>query len=47
MDSRDPREVLEKLLTARDPLYREIADLVVNTDGRRVNAVAKEIFDAF
>jgi shikimate kinase len=30
----------------RDPLYREIADLVVMTDGRRVQAVAKEIFDA-
>ena len=30
----------------RDPLYRDIADLVVNTDGRRVNAVAKEIFES-
>lgn len=42
----NPRQVLESLMTERDPLYREIADLVVNTDGRRVNAVAKEIFDA-
>lgn len=42
----DPRQVLESLMTERDVLYREIADLVVNTDGRRVNAVAKEIFDA-
>lgn len=43
----NPRQVLEGLMTKRDPLYREIADLVVNTDGRRVNAVAKEIVDAF
>ena len=44
--SDDPRETLEKLMAERDPLYREIADLVVHTDGRRVNAVAKEIFEA-
>jgi shikimate kinase len=42
----DPREVLEQLMTIRDPLYREIADLVVKTDGRRVNAVARDIVDA-
>lgn len=42
----DPREVLEALMEERDPMYREIADLVVKTDGRRVNAVAKEIADA-
>ncbi len=43
----NPRDVLEKLMVARDPLYREIADLVVDTDGRRVNAVAKQIVEAF
>jgi len=42
----DPREVLEALMVERDPMYREIADLVVKTDGRRVNAVAKEIVDS-
>lgn len=42
----DPGEVLEDLMKKRDPLYREIADLVVQTDGRRVNAVAKEIVEA-
>jgi len=43
----DSRRILEDLMEKRDPLYREIADLVVRTDGRRVNAVAKEILDAF
>ena len=40
------RETLEKLLEQRDPLYREIADLVVETDGRKVYSVAKEIVSA-
>ncbi|MEX2125903.1 MAG: shikimate kinase AroK [Woeseia sp.] len=39
-------EVLEKLMTERDPLYREIADMVINTDGRRVQTVAREIQQA-
>jgi shikimate kinase len=42
----DPAEVLDRLMAERDPLYREIADLVVNTDGRRVQTVAREIHDA-
>lgn len=42
-----PREqVLSELMVVREPLYREIADLVVETDGRRVHAVAREIKDA-
>lgn len=41
----DPRQVLEELMVSRDPQYREIADLVVETDGRRVKAVASEIVD--
>ncbi|MDX1482765.1 MAG: shikimate kinase AroK [Woeseiaceae bacterium] len=46
LQSGDPREILEKLMAERDPLYREIADLVVTTDGRKVSAVAKEIVEA-
>ena len=42
----DRRKVLEDLMTAREPLYYEIADLTVDTDGRKVNAVANEILDA-
>jgi shikimate kinase len=34
---------LAQLMTARAPLYAEIADLVVSTDGRRVPAVAEHI----
>ncbi|MDJ0926360.1 MAG: shikimate kinase AroK [Gammaproteobacteria bacterium] len=37
------RAVLEELMAQRDPLYREIADLVIETDGRSVASVAREI----
>ena len=37
------REILEELLAQRDPLYREIADLIVETDGRKVHSVVNEI----
>ena len=34
---------LEELMDARAPLYAEIADVVVSTDGRRVNSVAEHV----
>jgi shikimate kinase len=39
----DPRATLDELLAIRDPLYREIADLVIETDGMRVRDVVREI----
>lgn len=39
----NPAEVLEQLMTVRDPLYREVADVVVETDGRRVTSVTREV----
>jgi shikimate kinase len=39
----DPRAVLERLMTTRQPLYEEIADLRVDTTGRQVRAVAADI----
>lgn len=39
----DPRKVLVELMASRDPQYREIADIIVETDGRHVGAVTKEI----
>ena len=45
LDNDDPRAVLETLMAAREPLYREIADLTVDTDGRKVRAVVSEIIE--
>ena len=42
----DRRATLEALMIDREPLYYEIADLTVDTDGRKVKAVASEILDA-
>lgn len=39
------REVLTQLLQMRDPLYREVADLIVHTDGRNARLLAREIED--
>jgi shikimate kinase len=43
LNNGDPAEVLERLMHSRDPQFREIADLIVTTDGRQVAAVTKEI----
>lgn len=41
--NRDPETVLTELMDRRAPLYEEIADLSVDTGGRRVNTVVQEI----
>jgi shikimate kinase len=46
LDNDRPRETLEAIMTDREPMYLEIADLTVETDGRKVNAVADEIIAA-
>lgn len=40
-----PREVLEELHGIRDPLYREIADKEIQTDGRTIRSVCVEIIN--
>jgi shikimate kinase len=45
LESGDRKQILDELMQQRDGLYREIADLVVETDGRKVRAVAEEIVD--
>ncbi|SHG61735.1 shikimate kinase [Hydrocarboniphaga daqingensis] len=41
----DRRATLQRLFEMRDPLYREIADLVIQTDGRNARVLAREIED--
>lgn len=43
LQTENPRARLEELLQVRDPLYREIAHVVIDTDGRKVGSVVKEI----
>ena len=41
--SPDPRGTLERLMGQRAALYEEVADVIVDTDGRKVGAVVDEI----
>jgi shikimate kinase len=43
LNTADPRAKLEQLMHAREPLYRNVAHVVVTTDRRRVKDVAAEI----
>jgi shikimate kinase len=39
----DPEEVLRSLMAVRDPLYREIADHIIETDGCSPRTVAQRL----
>lgn len=39
----DRETILRDLFEIRDPLYREVADLIVETDGRNARILAREI----
>ncbi|NIP72102.1 MAG: shikimate kinase AroK [Gammaproteobacteria bacterium] len=43
LDTPDPEARLRALIAERDPLYREIADLVVDTNGCSVSQVVNEL----
>jgi shikimate kinase len=43
LETPDPAQRLAALMAEREPLYRELAVLVVDTDGRMVREVAQEI----
>jgi len=45
LESGDREAILAELMELRDPMYREIADMVVETDGRKVRMVAEEILE--
>jgi shikimate kinase len=43
LQTADPRAKLEELMAIREPLYREIADVIIETDGKRVRDVVRQI----
>ncbi|MEN8170477.1 MAG: shikimate kinase AroK [Pseudomonadota bacterium] len=43
LQTENPRQKLQDLMDQRDPLYREVADMVVHTDDRSIRSVVKEI----
>jgi len=43
----DPRERLERLYAERDPLYREVADLVIDTGRQSVSSLLAQVLEKF
>ncbi|MBN2886533.1 MAG: shikimate kinase AroK [Chromatiaceae bacterium] len=43
LDTDEPLDRLRELMETRDPLYRQVADLVVSTEKRGTSSVVKEI----
>ncbi len=43
LQTENPRQKLQDLMDERDPLYREVADMVIHTDDRSIRSVVKEI----
>ena len=45
LQTADPRAKLQSLLEQRDPLYREVADIVVDTSQQNVNLLVSRLLD--
>jgi shikimate kinase len=43
LDNADPRGTLARLFEQRAPLYLEVADIVIDTDGRKVKSVVDQV----
>ncbi|MCI0507249.1 MAG: shikimate kinase AroK [Gammaproteobacteria bacterium] len=43
LQTKNPKKTIEELLTKRDPLYREVADIVIETDGFTVRQVVSKL----
>jgi shikimate kinase len=43
LSTADPMGKLTELMAERDPLYREIADIIVSTEGRNTQSVVQDI----
>ncbi len=43
LQTADPRARLEEIMSVRDPLYRDVAHVVVYTDDRSIRSVIREI----
>jgi shikimate kinase len=43
LDTEDPKQKLKDLMAEREPIYRQVADMVVSTERRGTSSVVKEI----
>jgi shikimate kinase len=45
LTGQDPRAEIQSLLARREPLYREVATCIVDTDGRTPEAIVAEVWE--
>ena len=45
LQTENPRKRLEELMEIRDPLYREVADIVADTDGNNVKKMVRHLVE--
>jgi shikimate kinase len=45
LQTEDPAARLQEIMTIRDPLYREIADMIIDTGGQPVRTVVAEMLE--
>ena len=45
IDKEDPKKEIEKVLEFRKPFYEAAAEITINTTGKNINAIVKEIFN--
>lgn len=43
--SKNRRKTITDILEARDPLYKEVASVIINTNGKKLNEVIDEIIE--
>jgi len=43
LQTADPEKKLRELFETRDPIYRQLAAVIINTDGRSIHSVSQEI----
>jgi shikimate kinase len=43
LQTENPRAKLQELMQQREPLYREVADIIINTEGQAISVIACEI----
>jgi len=43
LQTENPRAKIEELLQQREPIYREVADIIINTGQRAPSSVAREV----
>ena len=45
--SSNKRKTITDIIEARDPLYREVATIIIDTNGKKLNEVIHEILSTF